>query len=167
MVSSLTASRAPDGAGSACHRPAMSARRVVFFECDRPPEGEAPRPEDARRVAQMRRLGCAFLRFWGFDEVGESAALLISELVTNAIQHGRGTSVRFAISFDETTVRIEVDDGSPELPHICRKPAPDAESGRGMLLVAEIADAWGTSADGKRTWCELRVPAEAYDFDPH
>ncbi|MGW1496962.1 ATP-binding protein [Streptomyces sp. NPDC002402] len=161
MVSAMTATTAPVSADDACRRRAAAGRQVVSFACARPSSGKDIRPEDARRVAQMRRLGCASLRFWGFDMVADSAALLISELVTNALQHGRGPSIGFAISCNESTVRIEVDVDSPGMPYICRKPAPDAEDGRGLLLVAELSDAWGTTSDGKQTWCELKVCDEA------
>jgi anti-sigma regulatory factor (Ser/Thr protein kinase) len=159
MVSTLTSTDpVPVAPGDACRQRPAADRRIVSFECVRQPAGEPLRPEDARRVGQMRRLGRASLRYWGFKEaVTEQAAVLISELVTNALQHGRGPQIGFTISHSEATVRIEVGDDSSELPTICREPAPDAERGRGLLLVAELSDAWGTSADGKRTWCDLKV----------
>ncbi|WP_406003937.1 ATP-binding protein [Streptomyces sp. NBC_00829] len=135
---------------------------MVSFECVRQPAGEPLRPEGARRVGQMRRLGRASLRYWGCEEaVTEEAAVLISELVTNALQHGRGPHIGFAISCSEAAVRIEVGGDSSELPTLCRDPATDAERGRGLLLVAELSDAWGTSPDGKRTWCELKLCDDA------
>ena len=166
MNPQIVASPPAADADNASRRRAAAGRRVVSFECVRRSAGEALRPEDARRVAQMRRLGCASLRYWGFDAVAESAELLISELVTNALQHGRGTSVGFSISCDGATVRIEVEDDSPERA-IHQQPALEAESGRGMWLVTEIADAWGTSPDGKRTWCELEVPADETGASTH
>jgi anti-sigma regulatory factor (Ser/Thr protein kinase) len=163
MVSTLTSTDpVPVPLGDACRQRPAADRRIVSFECVRQPAGDPLRPEDARRVGQMRRLGRASLRYWGCTEtVTDQAAVLISELVTNALQHGRGPHIDFAISHSEATVRIEVSDESSELPAICREPATEAERGRGLLLVAELSDAWGTSPDGKQTWCELKVCDDA------
>ncbi|MQS35924.1 ATP-binding protein [Streptomyces katsurahamanus] len=128
---------------------------TVEFECGHPAVGESISPQDARRVSQMRRIGRAALRRWGFHRTVDEAELVISELITNAIQNGCG-SVGFSVSFEGATVRIEVTDGSTSQPSVRRQHDLYAESGRGMLLVDQIASRWGTSADGTRTRCELQ-----------
>jgi anti-sigma regulatory factor (Ser/Thr protein kinase) len=99
----------------------------------------------------------AWLRYWGFIELIDTALILISELTTNALKHGRGEEIGFSITYRHGQVWLEVVDGSPGTP-VVRSAGPDEESGRGMLLVSALADSWGTSEDGTRTWCALRVP---------
>ncbi|MGV9312111.1 ATP-binding protein [Streptomyces sp. NPDC003691] len=123
------------------------------------------RPGDARRVSQMRRIGRAALRSWGLVQAVDSAELIISELVTNAIENGSGSSVGFSISYAGTTVRIEVADGSRSRPRVRRQADPYEEGGRGMVLIEHLASAWGTSEDGTRTWCELPA-CEERDGEP-
>ncbi|MEU3597151.1 ATP-binding protein [Streptomyces sp. NPDC006798] len=123
------------------------------------------RPGDARRVSQMRRIGRAALRSWGLRQAVDSAELIISELVTNAIENGSGSSVGFSISYAGATVRIEVADGSHSRPRVRRRGDSYDEHGRGMVLIEYLASAWGTSEDGTRTWCELRI-AEAGQGEP-
>ncbi|EDY48207.1 conserved hypothetical protein [Streptomyces clavuligerus] len=140
-------------------------RHAVVFECHHPLAGEAIRPQDARRVAQMRRIGHASLRKWGLRRVADEALLIISELVTNAIENGRGSSVGFSISYTGAIVRIEVADGSHDRPCVRRRGGLYDESGRGLVLIEAIASSWGTSEDGTRTWCELRI-SEAEQGEP-
>jgi len=103
-------------------------------------------------------------------EVGETAALLVSELATNAVVHA---SSDFAVTIVFPTpagrVRIEVADGVPGEPTPLRPPPSDPH-GRGLLLVANLAHAWGVKGGGRRTgktiWFELvlagaDVPADA------
>jgi anti-sigma regulatory factor (Ser/Thr protein kinase) len=111
---------------------------------------------DLRRVGQMRRISEAHLRLWGLESCIETALLLVSELVTNAVVHGRG-EVEFVLSYRDGVVCIEVRDASPARPR-ARRPAPDEEHGRGLLLVTALAGAWGTSQDGTCTWCTIRRP---------
>ncbi|SDT62574.1 Histidine kinase-like ATPase domain-containing protein [Streptomyces sp. TLI_053] len=97
--------------------------------------------------------------------VGE---LLVSELVTNAVQHaraprGRLIFVRFLLSLDDT-LRIEVHDADSEKPSL--RPATSAdESGRGLLLIQELATQWGccprVGGIGKFVWCHLSPDAAA------
>ena len=119
-------------------------------------EGEpADLPEaEAKWVGRCRALGADKLRAWGLSSLAESAQLLISELVTNALRHGESTEVGVRLLITMDVVVIEVHDGSPDLPHV-RHAGPDEESGRGMLLVDVIAESWGVSPDGTRTWCAL------------
>ncbi|MFJ2217660.1 ATP-binding protein [Streptomyces sp. NPDC101062] len=115
---------------------------------------------DAQRVAAMRLLAKARMSYCGLAAVADDVALVVSELVTNAIKHSRGEHVTMGISLADGVLRIAVEDGSPALPEI-REPRPDAESGRGLILVQGITDqhkgSWGTSADGTTTWCTLTV----------
>jgi anti-sigma regulatory factor (Ser/Thr protein kinase) len=97
-------------------------------------------------------------------EVGETAALLVSELATNAVVHA---SSDFAVTVVYPTpagrVRIEVVDGAPGEPAPLRPPPSDPH-GRGLLLVASLAHAWGVKKAGRRVgktiWFEL-APAVA------
>ncbi|MCP3767950.1 MULTISPECIES: ATP-binding protein [unclassified Streptomyces] len=94
------------------------------------------------------------------DDRTATASLLIAELTANAALHGRvrGRNARLALTLTPATLRIEVTDARGE-----RQPAPtpdadaDGESGRGLLLVASLADAWGCEPHhpgGKTVWAE-------------
>lgn len=88
-------------------------------------------------------------------ECASTAALLTSELVTNALLHGTGR-VRLGIDAGEQLVRIEVGDDDPR--HPCAPTQRDgAESGRGLLILDELAASWGVcdSPPGKVVWFEL------------
>lgn len=97
------------------------------------------------------------------DDLVDEGTLLTSELVANAIIHGRrglvdrGLLLRLITT--EDTVRIEVRDDSTGLP-VVGEPSTDRRSGWGMLLVERIAADWGVIDDGvgKWVWCELRRP---------
>ncbi|QDY78150.1 ATP-binding protein [Streptomyces qinzhouensis] len=152
----VTLSRGVPTAVVSAPRP-PTARHAAVFECHNPADGEEVRPQDARRVSQIRRIGRAALRKWGFHGAVDDAELIISELVTNAIENGSGCSVGFSISCVGTTVRIEVADGSHSRPQVRRRGGLYEEGGRGLVLIEHLASAWGTSEDGTRTWCELQL----------
>lgn len=111
---------------------------------------EAPRL--ARRYVASRSPG------WP-EELLELVVLLTSELVTNAVQHGRGP-IRLQLAEDGDRLRVEVTDGYPGLPDGPGKPAEDDESGRGLLILDRLADRWGShpsrTPPGKVVWFELR-----------
>ena len=83
-----------------------------------------------------------------------------SELVTNALLHGR-PPVELRLRRDRRHLTLEVHDSAPTLPP-ARPPSPDDEHGRGLLLVSLIAQRWGTrpTPDGKAVWCVLELPQE-------
>lgn len=98
----------------------------------------------------------------GMDDgsVREDLLLLVTELVTNAVVHGR-PPCRLRVLADSQRLRVEVSDTAPRLP-VLRHPGPDVDHGRGLLLVAGLADEWGVGrADrraqqrGKVVWAEL------------
>jgi anti-sigma regulatory factor (Ser/Thr protein kinase) len=111
-------------------------------------------------VGNLRRIGAHRLSAHGLSSLVDNAELLISELVTNALQHGAGERIVFHLVITVDMVMIEVDDGSPCRP-VVRSAGDFEESGRGMLLVSALADSWGVSPDGTRTWCTLATPASA------
>jgi anti-sigma regulatory factor (Ser/Thr protein kinase) len=91
--------------------------------------------------------------------VVHTAELVISEFVTNAVQHAGTDPVSLTVRIDEATLRIEVCDASPMLP---QPGLPDlySESGRGLFLVAVLTDRYGVepTAVGKRCWAEIALP---------
>jgi anti-sigma regulatory factor (Ser/Thr protein kinase) len=112
----------------------------------------------AVRVGRLRRIAGAKLASWGLSAQSDDALLLISELVTNGLRYGRGRHIEFRMVHVEGALAIEVDDHSSSRP-VIRDGGLDAVSGRGMFLVDALADAWGVSEDGTRTWCALGVPS--------
>ncbi|WP_179500099.1 ATP-binding protein [Streptomyces sp. WZ.A104] len=132
--------------------------QTVYLTCTPTQPGAPPVPGDALKVGNMRRVGRALLHQWGCSRLGPTAEVLISELMTNALVHGCGTRVKFTMSLTESTVRIEVDDGSsagsPRLVH----PRPHQESGRGLFLVEALAAEWGVVPETSTTWCTLALP---------
>ncbi|MEW2401578.1 ATP-binding protein, partial [Streptomyces sp. NPDC046862] len=118
----------------------------------------SPTPRGARLA---RLLATEWLRSWGLPHrITEAAEHLVAELATNAATHGRvnGRDFRLALLAGTDTLRIEVTDTrGDDLPRH-QLPTPDAESGRGLLLVEALADRWGTELgpDPRKTvWAEL------------
>ncbi|UFQ15922.1 MULTISPECIES: ATP-binding protein [Streptomyces] len=118
-----------------------------------------------RRGARLARLlAREQLRSWGRPY--ETAEHVVAELANNAALHGHvpGRSFRLALMVTGTdTLRIEVTDARADRhpPSTVRPPLPEAEAGRGLLLVEALADRWGT-VDGpvpcKTVWAELVSP---------
>lgn len=94
-----------------------------------------------------------------------TAALLVSELVTNAIRYGGSRAVLEAAA-PGGMLRVAVRDDNPDLPVVGHSPDLTAESGRGLLLVSTLADDWGVESiegGGKAVWFELRLETDARD----
>jgi anti-sigma regulatory factor (Ser/Thr protein kinase) len=81
------------------------------------------------------------LHEWGCDDVGDVAALLVSEVVTNAVEHVQSTALLTA-SYDQGRVEVRVQDESDALP-LLQRSDPEAEAGRGLMLLNALADQWG------------------------
>ncbi|MBP0455455.1 MULTISPECIES: ATP-binding protein [unclassified Kitasatospora] len=116
---------------------------------------------DLVAVGAVRHRLRTALGDWGVPELADTAELLSSELVTNALLHTGQGAVFDAVLTADLRLRIEVRDGAGRLPG--RRRDPDAEyatSGRGLVLVEALADAWGVQlrGDGKVTWFELASP---------
>ncbi|WP_055636056.1 ATP-binding protein, partial [Streptomyces griseoruber] len=112
-------------------------------------------------VATARRVVRGRLHGWGLDSLGDIAALLVSELVTNALRHATGPiGVRLVRPAGlEGVLLVEVSDPLPDPPRE-RAARPEDESGRGLQLVASSSRRWGTrpGESGKTVWFELAVP---------
>lgn len=113
-------------------------------------------------MSRGRRFVAGFCHARGVDDgVIETAVLLTSELVTNALRHAGGPPVlRAEVSRD--TVRVSVADESRTMPVLQTWPAHTAEGGRGLLLVSELAAQWGVTHGpdgGKAVWFELGLGA--------
>ncbi|MGX1758363.1 ATP-binding protein [Streptomyces lydicus] len=112
------------------------------------------RPES---VAVARRLVRCALTAWDMEELADDGALVVSELVTNAVRHARSEAIRLVVSRPgPATVRIGVVDKSKAPPRH-RPPGDEDDSGRGLVLVAGLTAAWGIDPLpwGKRVWGEL------------
>ncbi|MFI9822758.1 SpoIIE family protein phosphatase [Streptomyces sp. NPDC052013] len=118
-------------------------------------------PADPAVVAEARRTVVRQLTQWGLEELVFTTELVVSELVTNAIRYATGP-VRLRLIRERALV-CEVFDGGATAPHL-RHPRAMDEGGRGLLLVSQLAQRWGTRfvADGKIIWAEqsLSGPAE-------
>jgi PAS domain S-box-containing protein len=116
-------------------------------------------PDNPQIVAEARKFASAQLAAWGLDEAVFTTELVVSELVTNAIRYG-GDPIRLRLIRDAVLI-CEVSDGSNTAPHLRRARAYD-EGGRGLLLVAQLTESWGTrqTPSGKIIWAELSVAPE-------
>jgi anti-sigma regulatory factor (Ser/Thr protein kinase) len=143
----------------------------------RPPlQRHAALPANPRSISEARALVRTAIRSWDIPVDAETAALLVSELVTNAVTHDRtapaGTEtgrtvtgrtatvnawVAVEITGNRDQLRVEVHDASPARPVLHEAPSLDAEHGRGLLLVDLLSSAWGCfpTAVGKAVYFTL------------
>ncbi|MEU8649924.1 SpoIIE family protein phosphatase [Streptomyces sp. NPDC048737] len=112
-------------------------------------------PADPALVAPIRRQVVEQLGRWELSEHSFTAELVVSELVTNAIRYG-AKPIRLRLIHDAATLICEVSDTSHTAPHLRRAKTFD-EGGRGLLLVAQLTQRWGSrhNAEGKTIWAEL------------
>ncbi|MBI0379655.1 ATP-binding protein, partial [Streptomyces albiflaviniger] len=110
-------------------------------------------PFDLAAVAPLRAACAQRLRAWGLEDAVCTAELIISELITNALRYG-APPLHLRLLRDRGLV-CEVSDGSSTAPHM-RRAATTDEGGRGLFLVAQFAQRWGTryTPHGKVIWAE-------------
>ncbi|MFJ9349819.1 SpoIIE family protein phosphatase [Streptomyces sp. NPDC101237] len=115
-------------------------------------------PADPEHVARARTLTTDQLGAWRLEDLSFTTELVVSELVTNAIRYG-GSPIRLRLIRDTAMLICEVSDGSSTAPHLRRARVFD-EGGRGLLLVAQLTQRWGTrqTSAGKTIWCEQSLP---------
>jgi hypothetical protein len=122
---------------------ALDARRVAVWDVE----------ADPAAVPRIRSDAVRALDEWGLEEAAFVTELLVSELVTNAIRYG-DPPIQLRLIHDRGLI-CEVSDSSSTAPHLRRARVFD-EGGRGLLLVAQLTERWGTrqTAAGKTIWCE-------------
>lgn len=120
-------------------------------------ELRVPVEADPSAVSPARRAIMRQLESWGFDDQVDDTAIIVSELVTNAVRYGRAP-IELRLTTLPSTIRLEVSDGSAALP-VGRIAADDEANGRGIHLIEQLSDSWGTvtTGAGKTVWAELRV----------
>jgi anti-sigma regulatory factor (Ser/Thr protein kinase) len=118
-------------------------------------------PANPRGPLAARRVVAALLDVWELPELRDDAELVVSELVTNAYRYAPGTdSFELEVVRRSDGLRIALADGSSIRP-IVNELSSEGTTGRGMALVAALADNWGAEEHhgGKRVWVDL-VTAE-------
>ncbi|MFE4616757.1 SpoIIE family protein phosphatase [Streptomyces sp. NPDC056747] len=112
---------------------------------------------DPSQVPRARKFAVDRVDTWGLEELSFVTELVVSELVTNAIRYGE-PPIRLRLIRD-TSLICEVSDASSTAPHLRRARTFD-EGGRGLLLVAQLTQGWGTrhTIDGKTIWCAQTLP---------
>ncbi|WP_371502198.1 SpoIIE family protein phosphatase [Kitasatospora sp. NBC_00374] len=134
---------------------ALLVARTHALPPDRVAEWEVP--ADPAAVREIRAGVTRRLDEWGLDELSFTTELILSELITNAIRYGL-TPIRVRLIHERTLI-CEVSDGSSTSPHLKYAASTD-EGGRGLFLVAQFAERWGTryTAEGKVIWAEQHLP---------
>ncbi|MEU6807856.1 SpoIIE family protein phosphatase [Streptomyces sp. NPDC046831] len=134
---------------------ALIVARTRALGADRVAEWQVP--ADPAAVGEVRTSVTRRLAEWGLDELAFTTELILSELVTNAIRYG-SEPIGVRMLRDRTLI-CEVFDGSSTSPHL-RYAAGTDEGGRGLFLVAQLAERWGTryTPTGKVIWAEQPLP---------
>jgi hypothetical protein len=111
-------------------------------------------------VGEARRFTIDTLTGWHRDDIAITAALLVTELVTNAVLHAR-TAVHLRLERRDESIRVEVRDGSSARPAI-RHHSLESTTGRGLALVARLARSWGVdvAGAGKTVWVDIQPNAD-------
>ncbi|MDJ0383165.1 ATP-binding protein [Streptomyces sp. G-G2] len=118
---------------------------------------------DAMFPRRARRLCKAWLRLADQEDLVEWMELVVSELVTNALRYGRGSTITFQLGVDDGRLRLSVGDGNPQQPQV-RTADSSSERGRGMrIIIQAVRSAGGNlgfSQDGTSTWCTFPISKE-------
>ncbi|WP_327342903.1 SpoIIE family protein phosphatase [Streptomyces europaeiscabiei] len=152
VLEALLPARPPDDVALLLARTrALGAGQVATWDLEAEPAA----------VARARANVARQLSDWGLAELEFTAELVVSELVTNAIRYGR-PPIRLRLIRDRTLM-CEISDSGGTTPHLRRARVFD-EGGRGLLLVAQLAEHWGTrrARQGKTVWAELSDSASAF-----
>ncbi|GAA2740171.1 SpoIIE family protein phosphatase [Kitasatospora cinereorecta] len=135
---------------------ALLVARTRVLGADRVAERDVP--SDPAAVSDVRAWLNATLAAWDLDDLAFATELALSELVTNAIRYG-SQPIRVRLLRDRSLI-CEVSDGSSTSPHL-KYAATTDEGGRGLFLVAQLTEHWGTryTPNGKIIWAEQPLPA--------
>ncbi|WP_392674436.1 SpoIIE family protein phosphatase [Streptomyces sp. LN785] len=119
---------------------------------------------DPEALISSRHMIRAAVRAWGAKERADEVELAADELITNALMHTDGGAIVTirVLTGPERRLRVDVEDRSSALPRP-RDAGDSGVSGRGLMLVDRLADAWGVESrgSGKCVWCEFVIPERA------
>ncbi|MFD4005122.1 ATP-binding protein [Streptomyces rubiginosohelvolus] len=121
-------------------------------------------PRKPESAAVARRLVHIALAAWGLENLVDDTSVVITELVSNAADHGRLPSIRVIVSrISEDRVRVGVVDRSMDLPTMRTDSNGEQVRGRGLLLVDALTEQWGTELYGwgKQVWGEIQSRSAA------
>lgn len=129
----------------------MAYQAATSYSCD------DATPKRARGWATDRLVGVLPAQLDACETL-DDAALVVSELVTNALQAG-SSAVTVGLAVDGPRLRISVTDDAPGLPRVVHA-GPHDQRGRGLPIVAELCRVWGVTPlpRGKQVWAELVLP---------
>lgn len=122
-------------------------------------------PNDPRAVQVARATVRHVLRATSLPHIAETAELLASEVVTNALRYSPNSDAYVSMDRLADSFLVTVWDTNPELPLVPERASPTAESGRGLEIVSLCADEWGVhdytaqpgAATGKAVWFSLKA----------
>ncbi|WP_455356998.1 ATP-binding protein [Streptomyces sp. SYSU K217416] len=136
----------------------LVAHPYLRGRADPVPIASWPLSHEALSAAWARKLVAGQLIDWGLSSLIDTAQLLISEAVTNAVRHARGP-IWLILRRYATALRCEVEDASGQMPQRSFV-GGEAEGGRGLALLDALADSWGShqTPGGKSVWFELPLP---------
>jgi anti-sigma regulatory factor (Ser/Thr protein kinase) len=108
-------------------------------------------------VRAARDFATSALTQWNRDDLIEQAALLVSEVTTNAIYHGHSAIQLIMWPVAAGGIRVEAHDHAPVVQLVARHPSPCEETGRGLDFVDQFSARWGwfPTSSGKCVWFEL------------
>ncbi|MDH6630057.1 anti-sigma regulatory factor (Ser/Thr protein kinase) [Streptomyces sp. LBL] len=115
-----------------------------------------------------RKLVRDALGAWHLEDLADRAALIISELIANAVRHTPCRSIRLVVGRPSATrVRVGVVDRAPSRLPSLGPPDDDDEAGRGLVLIDAVSDRWGYDLRGsdrrpwgKEVWAELLIKGD-------
>ena len=136
---------------------------------ERPRHSFLELPATAEAVPRARQRTRSVLGEWRLEVIAETAELLVSELVTNAVKASDGLPssigtppVRLLLAAGHHCALVQVWDASSHMPAVPSVPDPlDAEHGRGLLLVETLSAGYGvyrSAGIGKVVWCVVETP---------
>ncbi|MET7487321.1 ATP-binding protein [Streptomyces sp. NPDC005538] len=107
----------------------------------------------------IRRIVRSCLLEWGMPELSDAVELAMTELVANVVRHVPDRRCALLLLRVPTGVRVEVSDGSSQLPDLNAELDTESENGRGLVLLDAVTDKWGVTrkaGGGKTVWFECR-----------
>ena len=151
------------------------AEKSELYDAQTNPDGAGPwrrllmtLPAEDHSVRLARHAAHVVLSAWQLDYMKETAVLIVSELVTNAVRHARETDlVEVDLHVTQTCLRIEIQDSARLWPQP-RIPGGFEESGFGFVLVDALAAKWGVreTTTGKAVWAELDIRRDGVSPGP-